>query len=180
MDLSRRYSFFKLIKQPRETYESMGPFTSYYLSIFDRHGDKPWFLSWNWVAFVSSFWGAEILWLLYRRMYVNALAVSMLRSVYALLALKVIGVAGSIGGPILARSIYWVSHFAFVFGFTVIANALYFQFLGKKIAQRVEKKGVDIVVPLLLLGFYFYYLPQFFEKNPKALTLLRSVLEAMG
>ena len=63
------FQFFNLIKQPHETYESMGYFTSYYLSIYDQHEEKKWFLSWNWSSFGAAFLQMEVLWLLYRRMY---------------------------------------------------------------------------------------------------------------
>jgi len=181
MDISKRFLFFNLIKQPHETYESMGPFTSYYLTIYDQHEEKPWFLSWNWACFFSSFFGAEILWLLYRRMYLFAFLISILgRGLYEFISFKVMILGNTLAGPLLAKSINWVFRLGFTFGFTVIANALYFYFLNKKVAQNVKTKGTDPFTPIIIFMIHAYVifmlLPSFLEKNPEILMLLKNAM----
>ncbi len=159
----------------------MGPFTAYYLKIYDQHDEKVWFLSWNWVAFFSSFFGGEILWLLYRRMYLFAFLISFLgRGLYELLTFKVIILSHSAGGPLLAKSINWIFRLGFTFGFTVIANALYFYWLSKKVEQGVKKKGTDPFTPIIFFIIHVYimfvFLPGFLAKNTEIATLIKSVL----
>ena len=181
MDISKRFLLFNLIKQPQETYESMGPFTSYYLNIYDQHSEKTCFLSWNWACFFTSFLGAEILWLLYRRMYFFAFFISFLgRGIYEFLTFKIMFWGQSLGGQALAKSIGWVFRLGFTFGFTVLANALYFYFLNKKIDLNVEKKGTDPFTPIIFFMIHVYIvfalLPGFIEKNPQIIGFLRHSL----
>jgi hypothetical protein len=185
MDISKRFLFFNLIKQPQETYEFMGPFTSYYLKIYDQYygldDEKPWFLSWNWACFFSSFFGAEILWLLYRRMYIFAFLISVLgRGLYGLLEFKLMILGNSMAGPILAKSINWVFRLGFTFGFTVIGNALYFYFLTKKVEKNITKKGTDPFTPIIIFMVHAYIifvlLPSFLEKNPEFLMIFKNAL----
>jgi hypothetical protein len=185
MDISKRFLFFNLIKQPHETYESMGPFTSYYLNVYDQRYDqdeeKPWFLSWNWACFFSSFFGAEILWLLYRRMYLFAFLIYILgRGLYEFISFKVMIFGNALAGPILSKSISWIFRLGFTFGFTVVANALYFYFLSKKVEKNVKTKGTDPFTPIIIFMIHAYIifmlLPSFLEKNPEILAVLKNTL----
>ena len=109
-------NLFKLIKQPHETYESMGSSTSYYLSVYDQNEDKPWFLSWNWVAFFTAFWGAEIFWLLYRRMYLFAILIGFLgHGLFEIFTLKLTLFANDAGGPLFAKCVQWIFKLIFIY-----------------------------------------------------------------
>ena len=181
MNLNLRYSFFNLIKQPQESYESMGRFSSYYLNIYDQNSDKKNFLSWNWVCFFTSFWGVEILWMIYRRMYLYAFFMLLGgRFFYELLSLKIVLLAHGLGGIVVAKSFHWIFRLLFTFGFTVFGNALYFHFLRRKLNQGVKKGGTDVFTPIILFCGYLYvvfsYLPQVLKANPHILELMKQTL----
>lgn len=178
MDIAKRFSFFKLIKQPHETYESMGSSTSYYLSVYDQNEDKPWFLSWNWVVFFTTFWGAEIFWLLYRRMYLFAILIGFLgHGLFEIFTLKLTLFANDAGGPLFAKCVQWIFKLIFIFGFTVSANALYFHFLRGKIRRGVEKKGTDPFTPVIILIFMTYSIIRAVQQNPQMIEVLKRTMQ---
>lgn len=185
MDISKRFQLFKLIKQPQETYESMGRFTSYYLDVYDTHEEtlekSGKFLSWNWVCFFSAFFGGEILWLFYRRMYLFAFLIGVVgRSLYELISIKVILFANAGFGPLAAKTFHWIFRLGFTFGFAVLGNALYFHFLKGHLQKGTKKKGTDPFTPIIFLMaqayFIFKFLPLLLKNNPNVILLLKQIL----
>ena len=68
-----RATFFRLVKEPEETQHNMGRSTRYYMRTYDEFQKaKPWFASWNWSSFLAALFGAELVWMIYRRMYLYA------------------------------------------------------------------------------------------------------------
>ncbi|HEY7642519.1 MAG TPA: pilin [Steroidobacteraceae bacterium] len=101
----------------------------YYLPLFQRF-DQPnaSFVSWNWPAFFVSFF-----WLLYRRMYLPALAYFFLWPFTVLVLMSIVSV---MAGPAVAAILGWSTQLlgAFVV-FPMFANALYHWHVRRRIAK---------------------------------------------
>lgn len=176
-----RSQFFELIRQPDETYDDMGYFTTYYLSVYDQHKGKKWFLSWNWSLFSAAFMHTEILWFLYRRMYLFAFLIGVLgHTAYTILSYRLTGFFFSFGNLFLARFIHWIFESIFIFSLSVSANALYFHFIRQKIAKGFKSKGVNPIAPVLYILFQiwllFFALPNIMSSNPQAETIYKTLL----
>lgn len=182
MDINQRFLFFKSIKQPRETYDGfMGYFTTYYLNIYDQHEEKKWFLSWNWSSFSLAFLQMEVLWLLYRRMYLFAFLIGIfMHTFYTMLSYKIAVFFASVGGVASGKILFWILRLLFTFGFTVFSNALYFYFIRQKIEKGIQLKGPNpfatIIFIMVYLYLVFFMLPDLITKNPQAMSLYKNFL----
>jgi len=160
----QRARFFRLIKEPTETPSNMGRSTHYYLGIFDHFTTgKTWFPSWNWTSFLSALFGIELVWLVYRRMYVYA--------VFYLGILVVLTNLGFVGFYFLNKNLspetktyllekfsdkdflffslkmlLWLIKLPVILMFGVFGNALYFKFLEKESHKKyLPKSGISTV-----------------------------------
>lgn len=151
----------------------MGPFTTYYLNVYDHAGEKKLFLSWNWTCFFLSFFELEFLWFFYRRMYGLAVLFLCGHSFFTLIGLKLGLFFSHLFGPIAVRVCLWVFRLLFTFGFSVSANALYLNFIQNLINRGVKKKGVDLLTPFLAVGiFAIFILKSNFLRDPQVLALI--------
>lgn len=182
MDISQRFLFFKCIKQPHETYDKvMGYFTKYYLNIYDQHEGKKWFLSWNWSSFSSSFLQMEVLWLLYRRMYLFAFLIGIfMHTFYTMLSYKIALFFVAFGGIAAGKILFWILRLLFTFGFTVSSNALYFYFIRQKIEKGTYVKGPNPFIPVLFIIAYvyltFFVVPNMLQNNPELTIFYKKIL----
>jgi hypothetical protein len=67
-----RPEFLKFVADRVGPFQGMGASTLYYMNIYDRFYPKKFFASWNWASFFWGFLGLEVVWMLYRRMYLYA------------------------------------------------------------------------------------------------------------
>jgi len=122
--------------------------TEYYNEKFNqiiKTGNKK---TWNWAAFFFN-----ILWLLYRKMYIQC-------GIMLLISLVVSGISSSI--PFLGLILSW----GVSIGFGMYANSIYLDHINKKLNEinsmgyepkegMIRKKGgTNIVLPLVLVGIY--------------------------
>ena len=163
-----RQSFFRLIKEPEETLQSHGRSTRHYLVTFDQfYGQGPWFSSWNWASFFMALFGAELVWLIYRRMYFYAFLYFLIMFV---LSYGVIGLLLFFGKDIRALAMQkfsdkdaffmaiktglWLIKLPIIISFGVWGNALYFRFLEK--ADQKKEKPKSGVSTLAAGGFFIF------------------------
>lgn len=172
MQQLKRSVFFRLVKEPAENQSTIGRSTRYYLNVYDHFASpKTWFPSWNWASFLSALFGVELVWLVYRRMYVYA-------GLYFLL-LFVLTNLGFVGLYFLNKNlspelktfllqkfsdkdflffslkmVLWLIKLPFILMFGVFGNALYFKFLKKEAHKKyLPKSGVSTVAAgSILLG----------------------------
>lgn len=159
-----RATVFRLVKEPEETQSHMGRATRYYMHIFD-HFYKPnrWFQSWNWASFVASLMGAELVWMIYRRMYRYALFyfIALMVLSYGVVGLIYLfnhSVSPEMKNFIVSkfadqdflfmtlRILLWLVKMPLVIGFGLWGNALYFKFLAQQ-SQKTDKpkSGVSTI-----------------------------------
>lgn len=158
----RRSTFFRLVKEPLETPSLMGRATRYYLTIYDHFAEsKRWFPSWNWASFLSAMFGVEVVWMVYRRMYLYA--------AFYFLTLFVVTNLGLVGIYFLNKNlsadvktfllekfsdkdflifslkmVLWLIKLPFIIAFGVFGNALYFYSLKKEAQKKyLPKNGVS-------------------------------------
>lgn len=159
----KRTGFFRLIKEPTENTTTMGRATRYYLGIYDHFaGGKKWFPSWNWSSFLSAMFGVELVWMVYRRMYLYA--------VFYFFGLFVLTNMGFVALYFLNKNlspeiksfllqkfsdkdflffsikmILWLIKLPIILMFGVYGNALYFRFLEAESQKKyLPKNGVSL------------------------------------
>jgi hypothetical protein len=85
-----RQDFLRSVTDKSDPLNGFGASSRYYMAIYDRFHPKKFFSSWNWTSFFWGFLGLEVVWMLYRRMYLYAcLYVLGLFGVVSMLALGV-------------------------------------------------------------------------------------------
>ena len=167
-----RATLFRLIKEPEETQHTMGRATRYYLGIYaDFYKHKRWFTSWNWSSFVAALFGAEMVWLIYRRMYLNALLYFVFILAMTYTAVGLFYVANKFLSPdirdfimakfadkdflfMTVKIVLWLVKLPLIIAFGVWGNALYFRFLEKEAAKASKpKSGVSTMAAGIFLLF---------------------------
>lgn len=160
----KRATFFRLVKEPAETQAMMGRATRYYLAIYDHFSTpKKWFASWNWASFLSAMFGTEVVWMVYRRMYLYAALYFVV--LFALTNVGLIGIyflnkhlSADIKTFLVEKfadkdflifslkMVLWLIKLPFILAFGVFGNALYFRFLRKEAQKKyLPKSGVSTV-----------------------------------
>ncbi len=129
-------NIFNFIKTPQEDTHSVKRNTRFYLSIFKNNKIGEWFPSWNWACFFASFLGFDIVWLFYRRMYLNGILIGLVGVTFFEFIRIKLGLFLAAGlGLVIGKIVMWILKITWVFTFTVYGNSLY----GKHINQQVEK-----------------------------------------
>lgn len=159
-----RATVFRLVKEPEETQSHMGRATRYYMHIFDHfYKAKQWFQSWNWAAFLAALMGAELVWMIYRRMYRYALFYFMGLMLFSYGVVGLIyffnhSLSLEVKQFILSkfadqdflfvtlRILLWLVKMPLVIGFGLWGNALYFKFLAQQSKKTDKpKSGVSTI-----------------------------------
>ncbi|UNM05732.1 MAG: hypothetical protein H6925_04290 [Holosporaceae bacterium] len=157
-------ALFRLIKEPEETQHKMGRATQYYLRIFhDFYKSNRWFSSWNWSSFLAALFGAEMVWLIYRRMYLYALVYFLIILGITYTGLGLFYMANKMLSPdirafivtkfadkdflfMTVKIVLWMVKLPLIVSFGVWGNALYFRFLEKEARKAsTPKSGVSSV-----------------------------------
>jgi len=174
--------FFRLVKESSETMSSMGRSTRYYMNTYeDFHKEKKCFPSWNWASFLSALFGAELVWMIYRRMYFYAFLYFFFLFLLTNVGFLILYFVNKNLSPDLKsmllqkfsdkdflffslKVVLWVIKLPIILGFGVWGNALYFKFLEKEARKKyLPKSGVSspaagglllILVGLMLLNNY--------------------------
>ena len=166
----KRTAFLRLIKEPTESTSVMSRATRYYLGIYDHFaGRKKWFPSWNWGSFLSSMFGMELVWMVYRRMYLYAVmyffGLFFLTNIgFAILYFLNKNLSPEIKSFLLQKfsdkdflffslkMVLWLIKLPIILMFGVYGNALYFRFLEAESQKKhLPKSGVSLVAAGIML-----------------------------
>ncbi|MFN7662173.1 MAG: hypothetical protein ACK5PQ_00365 [Alphaproteobacteria bacterium] len=186
----KRTSFFRLIKEPTETPVKMGRSSQYYLTIYDHYaGQKKWFPSWNWAGFLSALFGGELVWMVYRRMYLYAFFYFIFLFALTNLGFVALYFLNKNLSPEVKtfvldkfadkdflffslKMVLWLIKLPLILMFGVFGNALYFHFLETQAQKKyLPKTGVSlpaagvILLIIVSLGLLNNYLLQTANTN---------------
>ncbi len=143
-DQQTKQDYFRIIHKYTESEEKISSSTQYYLKIFEKFGNKYFFIQWNWAAF---FFGPY--WMLYRRVYGLGIAllafINIMMHLYEFKEVVFPESGRYYHGLFFVFGIMWVCYFG-LFG-----NAIYFRSLRKRIAREESFGGTDGVIVILML-----------------------------
>jgi len=156
--LTEQKKFLAFIKSAKETSPPFGRHTQYYLDIYERFHLGKWFQSWNWAVFLLSFFDIDYYWFLYRRMYLNALFIFLLRTAFVKSLILVMEKVNL--GPYLPKVSIYLFKMILSLGLGVFANAIYFKFVKKEMyfVKKTQGTGPNWILPSTLLMIQVTYL----------------------
>ena len=123
--------------------------TKKYMTVFNKHGHKAFFLSWNWSAFLFNFY-----WLLYRKLY-RPIIFSILLSVIVIIAVVFIQAYPSWVPPqwlgLIIMTMIGIGTIFYLIGFGALANWYYVSRAKKLIVEGNNVKGGVSYTGLVIL-----------------------------
>ncbi len=179
-----RTKFLEFIKDKIGPFQGVGVFTLYYMNLYDHFPTKKWFASWNWPAFFWGFFGMELVWMLYRRMYFYAILY--MAALFGALTVLTVGTGifmnipfatvtptGMIPLLMALKHCRLFLQMVLALAFGVWGNALYFSHVRRQLSRGSESQGgtslgipllfmvIMLVVPFLLLKSMY---PSFYDQ----------------
>jgi hypothetical protein len=159
-----RPEFLKFVTDRLGPFQGFETSTLYYMAIYDRFYPKKWFASWNWASFFWGLLGVEVVWMLYRRMYLYA--VFYMIGLFGIILALVVGVGAFMKTPPtmltmesmiplldVLKHCRWALQMATALVFGVWGNALYFSNIQRLFSKgdRGSQGGTNLFISLLAL-----------------------------
>lgn len=141
-----KQDYFRLIHTYTENENRISSETKYYLKLFEKVGNKGFFVKWNWFAFLLG-----PCWLIYRRVYLFGFAVALMFSGasrildYATQNWEFLIPYSQMTSWIL--SVLWI---CIAISLGLLGNAIYFRSLRKRISKDESFGGTDGITVILL------------------------------